>query len=104
MKKIIILLVLLLPILGLSQKITSNEAATAQLTLEQIQEEDFLLNWTFEFDAETELPLLENSYDIIAWISDIYALEEELYTLYAPLEAYQWKATAMGNRLIITGK
>ena len=104
MKKLQILVLFLISLIGFAQEENLNEPIVLEESISQIQAEDYVLNWEFEFDSETEFPLLENSEDIIAWISDIYVLEEELYTLYHPLEDYQWEATKRENTLIITGK
>jgi len=62
------------------------------------------VEWEVTFDAETEIPELNDRDAIMDFVSDAPEMTEALYQLNIPLEKYRWKSEIRGNTLIIKGK
>ncbi len=60
--------------------------------------------WEFTFEDETTIPELNNTDDIMDWVSESEELAIVLYNLNIPIEKYRWKSKIKGNTLKIKGK
>lgn len=62
------------------------------------------VTWDISFNNPAEIPLLENTADIIDFVLSQDEIALGLVAMNIPLEAYRWRAKVNGNTLSIQGK